>query len=472
MDKNIHNSDEFFKQAYREFEDTPSDTVWKNIDAVLDKKETTGNKKSFIVWKRTAIVLVLVFAGYAILDQGSFDLNNKNLHLDNIVPNQEQHKINSGIIMVDNSKQLLQKVAPTSVHQAEPGLVKMNAVSPNYPGASEKRKIPAHSKWYPQKFLMIQRETAMSNLEPGKEGNKILKNNEVILQLKIEGFPLSEKYSPLKKITALANGSKSFTIQGIKYEGLKYNRVKIKRQRKNQSFNPFWVMGAYASYDQVNYKLDSDLPDNIKTVKHNEKHEPSYSGGILIGRQMNQRWMIQSGLVYSYNAIGISPKKLFALQDPGGEIAFKYITSSGYTYIKPGLGAPTAIGDSLITTEGKHTLQFIRIPAMIKYNITKNKWSFKPGAGIEMNFLSSAKVETEIVHSSNEEIIFIKKLEGAKSFHLSVAADAGIHYQVNKKTGISLHPTFRYALTPITENNVVETFPYSFGMGLGISLKF
>jgi hypothetical protein len=472
MDKNIHNSDQFFKQAYREFEETPSDTVWKNIDSVLDKKETTGNKKSFIVWKRTAIVFVLVFAGYAILDQGSFDLNNKNLRSGITVPTQEQDKINTDKINIDNSKQLLQKDASTLAHKTEQGIVKNNAINPNHPGATEKMITNRNSTGYSKNSFISQSGSAMSSQEPGMEYSKILKKNEAMLPGKMLVFPFSEKYSPIKKITALADDRLPLTILLHKNNGLKNNQATTKSQQKNQSFNPYWVIAAFASYDQVNYKLDSDFADNINSVKHNEKHEPSYSGGILIGRQMNKRWMIQSGLVYSYNAIGISPKKLFALQDPGGEIAFKYITSSGYTYLKPGLGAPPAIGDSLITAEGKHTLQFVRIPAMIKYSTAKNKFSFKPGAGIEMNFLSSAKVETEIVHSSNEEIVLIKKLEGAKSFHLSVVADAEIQYRVNKKLGISLHPSFRYALTPITENNVVETFPYSFGIGLGLSLKF
>lgn len=139
---------------------------------------------------------------------------------------------------------------------------------------------------------------------------------------------------------------------------------------------PHWLLTPFVSYDQVNYKLDSDMPNNITSIKHREVHEPSFSAGIMAARQLQNQWSLQSGIIYSYHAIGISPQKLYALQDPAGGIGFQYITSSGNAFIKPGLGIPAAIGDSISTTEGKHTLQFIRIPAMVKYSVGKRNLRF------------------------------------------------------------------------------------------------
>ena len=95
-----------------------------------------------------------------------------------------------------------------------------------------------------------------------------------------------------------------------------------------------------------------------------------------------------------------------------------------------------------------------------------------PGAGIEANFITRAKLEIEIEDAANRETVFINKLDGAKSFYWSVVADAELRYIVNKKLAFSIRPVFRYAISPITENNVVETFPYSFGAGLGLTYKF
>ena len=234
----------------------------------------------------------------------------------------------------------------------------------------------------------------------------------------------------------------------------------------------FWTLTGAASYEQVNYKLDSDLPNAINSIRHREEHEPSFSGGILAARHLKKQWILQTGLIYSHTTIGISPQKIFAFQEPAGSIAFKYITSSGYAFIKPGLGASPALGDSLNTAEAEHTMQSLSVPLIIKYYREKDKFSLKPGIGIEANLLTSAKVEVEIEETPNREIVFINKLNGAKSFYWSFTVDAEMQYRVNKKLSVTLRPVFRYALSPITEDNVVETFPYSFGLGMGLTRKF
>jgi hypothetical protein len=221
----------------------------------------------------------------------------------------------------------------------------------------------------------------------------------------------------------------------------------------------------------MNYRLDNDL-SAVKKIKQSEAHEPSFSTGLLLTRQLKKGWSLQTGLIYSNTQIGISPQKLYALQDPAGSVDYKYITSSGYAYIKPSFGSPPVVGDSLTIAQAKHTLQFVSVPLVIKHSFGKNKLSFIPGAGVEANILTSAKLVTEIEDASNRENVSINKLKGTRSFYWSVTANAEVQYRVNKKIAVSLRPSFRYAISPITKNNVVETYPYSFGIGAGITYKF
>ncbi len=98
--------------------------------------------------------------------------------------------------------------------------------------------------------------------------------------------------------------------------------------------------------------------------------------------------------MYSNTAIAIDPQKMYAAQQTNGGIAYKYITSSGYGYVKPGFGLPPAIGDSLTTASAQHNLQAVSIPALLTYRIEKNKISIAPSAGITANFITSAKIKT------------------------------------------------------------------------------
>jgi hypothetical protein len=247
---------------------------------------------------------------------------------------------------------------------------------------------------------------------------------------------------------------------------------KNEKGKRIEFFRPFWMLTVLASYEAAGYRLDSDIPGNITSIKHSEIPEPSFSLGLLTTRQLKKHWGLQTGLIYSLTNIGITSQKLYALQGPGGEISFKYNTSSGYAYIKPGLGVPPAIGDSLTTTEGKHTLKVVRLPIILKFSVGKNRLSFTPGIGIEANFLTSAKVETEVESRSNPEIIFINKLDGAKPFYLSAVADAELQYKMDDKLSVSFRPAIRIATSPITKNNVVETFPHSVGVAMGLTWKF
>jgi hypothetical protein len=242
--------------------------------------------------------------------------------------------------------------------------------------------------------------------------------------------------------------------------------------KKAGPFKPYWSITGYISGDRANYRLDNDLP-TISKIEQWEQHEPSFSGGILVTRQIKKKWGLQTGIIYANTAIGINPQKMYALQDQNGDISYKYITSSGYAYIKPGFGLPPLPGDSLVTTSAKHTLQHLIVPLVIRYTIaTNNKLSFTAGAGIAGNFLTSAKIETEIEDAFNRENVFINKLYGDRSFYWSVMADAEVQYKLNEKTTVNLRPSFRYAISSITKNNDVETFPYSFGLGAGITYRF
>ncbi|HEY0433036.1 MAG TPA: hypothetical protein VGC95_04150, partial [Chitinophagaceae bacterium] len=151
----------------------------------------------------------------------------------------------------------------------------------------------------------------------------------------------------------------------------------------------------------------------------------------------------------------------------------KYVVSSGYAYIKPNFAGTPSPGDSLRTENTHHRLQYVVIPLLVKYTLINHpKLSFIPGFGFAGNFLTSASIETEIAESSNREHMSIKKLDGTRKFNWSIVSQLTMKYQINKKVSIDLRPFFSYALSPITNNNDVETFPYNFGIGVGASYRF
>jgi hypothetical protein len=70
MNKDLHDIDELFRSGLDSYEATPSAGVKENIDAALDKQDAEKYKKRFIIWKRAALLLLLLLAGLAIYESG------------------------------------------------------------------------------------------------------------------------------------------------------------------------------------------------------------------------------------------------------------------------------------------------------------------------------------------------------------------------------------------------------------------
>lgn len=500
MSNDLRHIDDLFRAALEENEEAPSASLKESLLANLDKKDAESYKKRFIGWKRIALVLLLVLAGFilyesSIVKTGAGHLTKKTDTgiPEDAVTDQNSNNTTTGKQIPGNGKKLYKKENADNENSKDDAT---ELIQPSQEENNEFNKDLARIK----KNKANSELTTLKNKQPGKQIISLASNKkketardqskrgntdskdirpsienltkgkrifdpaiEVITLKKINSSAAIDIYNPTATVFKMPA-----TIDSLLKNDLTQN-TGLKRIRH---FRPYWTLTGVVTYDRVNYKLDSDEPNAITSIKHREVHEPSFSVGILATRQLKEKWGLQTGLIYSNIAIGINPQKIYAFQDPAGDIAYKYVTSSGYAYIKPGFGAPPGFGDSITAAEAKHSLHSLSVPAVIKYTIGRNKFLFIPGAGIEANVITRAKLEIEIEDAANRETVFINKLDGARSFYWSLVADAELRYIVNKKMAFSIRPMFRYAISPITENNVVETFPYSFGAGLGITYKF
>lgn len=257
------------------------------------------------------------------------------------------------------------------------------------------------------------------------------------------------------------------------------NSALSKNKKSSPVFKPFWSLTAFVSNEWGEYKLDNDEHDNTgnqqdekEEISRREKHEGSYAVGLFATRQFSKHIGLKTGLIYTNTAINISPQEVYAAKKMDGSVAYKYITSSGYGFVKPGFGLPPAVGDSIQSTMAHHNLQVISVPLMVLYRFEKKKFSFSPAVGLSANFITSASINTEVTDALNKEAITINGLDGMNNFYTGLIADVNLLYNYNSNLSFSFLPGFKYALTPITRSNVVKTFPYSFSIGVGITYKF
>jgi hypothetical protein len=481
MNRDLHDIDELFRSALEGNEETPSAGVKENLDAALDKKDAEKYKKRFILWKRAALLLLLLLSGFVLYESGlikkdgDYTSTKSGLETDKISGNKREtiNNNSSGNINTDKivANQPASENGDAVVQQNQQGITPVPETS--FKGSN--KTIIIKNNWPDKPFSLFNKKQdplfSILSSQPDKKTTAV-SNDDDYLQTTRQGIePLDERISIAKVAGQLVKNISLLPLITVSSSPLKTTAASDSKKKKANPFTPFWMATAFASYDQAGYKLDSDEPSAISSIKFREAHEPSFSVGLLFTRQLTPRFSLQSGIVYRNTAIGMKPQKTYAFQDPTGDVAYKYITSSGYAFIKPGFGPHPTIGDSLTTAEAKHTLENISVPLLARYTVGNKKITITPGAGVEANFITKANLEVDIEDPFNREIVVVRKLSGTKSFYWSFVADAEIKYKVNQKLSINIRPVYRTAISPITKNNVVETFPHSFGIGAGVTIK-
>lgn len=522
MDKNLQNIDEAFNKAYQSYEDEPSAAAWEKLNAALDKEDAEKYKRRFIGWKRIAVVLLFLLAGFLIYETGVVikrrnpkdlakkeNITDSTFAPDNTDDNQKQSNAetktkqqdankpvttfeNSGLlppseVLIETNEKVV--VAPKSnqqittvFEQSEVDINTSKLKKLNKKSTKDKTKITI------MPGVIAEDETeslAENNILKDKKGSTKIKANQTANISGMETDSIRRlSISPITSITRIEISKPAITDLKIKEPVLPVinttaSIAQSKKKKSSSSFKPFWSVTAFASNDWGQYTLDNDVHDNTgnqqdekEEINHREKHEGSYSAGVLATRQFSKHIGLKTGLIYSNTAIGISPQEMYAAKKTDGSVAYKYITSSGYGFVKPGFGLPPAVGDSIQSTEAQHNLQVISVPLMVSYRFDKKKFSVIPAVGLSANFITSANVTTEVTDALNKESVSINGLDGMRGFYTGLIADVSLQYNYNSKWSFSLLPGFKYALTPITKGNVVKTFPYSFNIGAGITYKF
>lgn len=513
MDKKLHNIEDDLIRAYQSYEDAPSPITWEKINAALDKEDADKYKKRFIGWKRIAVFLSLLLSGLIIhetemLVKHSEDptRGKKEGQPDpvSLVRKQENVRENTPAVAIrettkksenknvtgnatnalpetamPNKQNRLSRQDETSLKETGNGILSGSIV------VKERRKTP--ESWH--KINQGRASQKKSKKNPGFE-EIVLVNRLQTVSTKTDQnqSPDLPHYVPmlLPVEKSLSANTESRLHQPATSKPSIMSEInnlisflKSKNKKSQAPFKPYWSVTAFASNDWSQYSLDNDEEDNTGTpqnemekISRREKHEASFSAGILATRQFTRRIGLKTGVLYSNIAIAISPQEIYAAKEPGGTINYKYITSSGYGYVKPGFGLPPAIGDSIRSTEAQHNLYTISIPVMVLYKWESGKFSLSPAVGLSANFITKAKIETEIEDAFNKETVIMNRLNGTRNFYAGFIADVNVQYSVNSRWAVNLFPGFKYAITPITKSNVVKTFPYSFNIGAGLTYNF
>jgi Outer membrane protein beta-barrel domain len=476
MDKHLHNGiGEQFSNEINKLNQQPRGHIWENIDKALDKTDAVNYKDKFTRLRKRSLLLLLLLIGISTFSVIYFSISkNKNtpqssVYNDNLAAQKSNEKINND----SGNNTVIGKQGSTGINNTAQKQI-VAAGFPDYAtNNTEQEDLFSSKKLFINKkgktFVKITNGNVTEEETTTGADVIINKNTNPEKTERSNSAAIAAKPKDAEKnLTKNADVSKKDSLPIV-------SNTQSSKSKKQQNNKAKFTLTAFAAPDYSAYRLENDERsnyDNKTGIEKRERSDISSTVGVLLGYQIGNKITIQSGITYSSSNISISPTKIYAEKNNSGTVKYRYNTSSGYGYILPSFSALPAVGDSLFANGANHTLRYISIPISLKYKLGNKKLTFNPGVGLTFNFLSKATLTTDVEDRFNRETEYITKLESIKKFAYSLILTPEVQYQLSKNWSITAMPYFKYSLGTINKGNVVKTYPYTFGLGIGVVYKF
>ncbi|CAN5635185.1 hypothetical protein BH11BAC2_BH11BAC2_26410 [soil metagenome] len=215
----------------------------------------------------------------------------------------------------------------------------------------------------------------------------------------------------------------------------------------------------------------NDNFDDVAMYNNREDSKFSYSSGVNLKYDLNPNWSLISGVAYTNVAKSMTIQTMFAEANANNEMHFQYPTSNGVIEIPvndsyPNLHPGDSINSRVVCNQN---IKFINVPLMIRLQMTKKKFTWYANAGFSANFIIQEKAK---INMDNSEMTILNHINGLKKMNFGFLLGAGVQRNLSDNFGIFIEPVFKGSFTSITRNMAVNSYPYSMGVNLGVSLHF
>lgn len=230
-------------------------------------------------------------------------------------------------------------------------------------------------------------------------------------------------------ISISSTPSDSISIDTVRQAILLTDANHAKRPRYSLSL--YYTPGI--SLDYLKDKSNNQF-DEVAMYKDREKSEYSFIAGINIHYSLNENWSIGSGISYSSLAKSMHLPYLYADANSEYQMHYMYSTSSGIIEL-PNIGPlQPNVGDTLFEKSNcRQMIRFINLPIQLRYQITKNKFTWFANAGLSANFIIQEKAE---INLQSRDVTVINKVEGLKKVNYGFLIGVGASYSLKDNIDI------------------------------------
>lgn len=504
------NIDRLFQEKLRDFEETPPDIVWENIEAHLD-----GKKKRRIIpiwWRYAGVAVVLFLLSFSAFRYFKIE-NSKNKFENTIVDidknqtpliknnKQPNNQKNTGTIVSTSDDEDV-KQAPSTINKKEDFKNKdafeqsnldtkesIVEADTNVKKSSTKIDQDKTAELQGKKSTSDKKELIAKNNSTETTEKSVTNNdlptkgefkNPAEKSINKNAIAKSDLPSDTNKNQSIKEEDKNETEEVVfenieNLEDTLNDKFKLKEEELVNELGNRWLVATvvapvfYNSFNTKGSPLDLQFENNPK------EGSQSVSYGVKIGFKLNKKWSLQSGITmlnmgYSVGDVYINP----------GPQAAARLANIDYTSTGTILNVSTQniINsnqiETSITVPVKGSLNqeygYVEVPLEMKYSLTNGKLGVHLVGGFSTLFLNSNTVFVETPEFSSD----LGEARNLNNIDFSGNLGFDVDYSINKHLYINVSPMLKVYTNTFSENyeNSDNFKPYLFGVYTGLNYRF
>jgi hypothetical protein len=475
MKENKVKLDDVFKDLFEDFEVSPSEEVWHNVNAnIPDYKPNAGFFKwSAAVFSSLLIVGVILFINDVSPQKEEIVLATNQKQEKNSAFEKEFH-INSETKESENNINLSKEFLPITEKQTIQQQEKSTTANTESSLAvTELSEVEERSSFVEKKEILT--EDYSSDLAPKESviltfAEEIDQTNEhsVNLSHSMENNSQNQELLPAEKKLS-SERLALFTMPSIAPSPIEISQDGLLAKQENKVlkdyvFTPNWTVGLHFAYENIRYEMATS-PKNM-----------NFSHNYTLSVAYNERdFFVESGLMYSK-------------VDDNGDYYVHY-TSYDFLGAYQQVDSFTVVQDSIVYhtsdihvydsiehvsySKTKHLYHYLTIPINIGY-----KWHLKQmdvglKAGFAYQFQLKEQAPDVVSNYADVELIEVMNLT-PKRFQSNVyySAAAFVHYNMTERLKLNIEPTLRFYSRSFYKNYFDTRNPYSFSLRIGVIYDF
>ncbi|MFV0565804.1 MAG: hypothetical protein ACK5NB_08235 [Flavobacteriaceae bacterium] len=464
--KENKNIDRLFQERFKDFEATPGDAVWKNIEAKLHKKE---EKRAIPIWWRfagaAAVLLLFLLVGINYFKSPNgvqvVDTEQKT----NTPSLEEENNAVTTTRSPQTPKENIENGKPTKNFTLEKN--KATIANTQTPKTNEKQNTVG-TKTQPTTNNQQPTTVALTNtIEKNKQQtinsqNKIAENNQqpTTNNQQLEHNAIAKTDTPNKEKT-----NKPSIEEAIE------QATEIAKTKTDKT--PRWsvapnVAPVYFNSLGEGSSIDAQFNNSPKTG------EVNMSYGINASYAVNSKLRIRTGvnkvkLGYNTNDVVVfesASAKTSALKNINMQTSGTFSDVSAIS--SQNLTAKGKSPTSFLNTSINQSFGFIEVPLELEYAVLDKKLGINVIGGFSSLFLSDNQVFSEF-DGGNKTLM--GEANNINEVSYSANLGLGFNYKVSKTINFNLEPMFKYQVNTF-ENTSGDFKPFFVGVYTGFAIKF